>query len=67
MTHPIRSVAVFCGTRTGHDPDHLAAARALARGLARGGLALVYGGGSIGLMGAVADAALGRGRARCTG
>jgi uncharacterized protein (TIGR00730 family) len=61
MTRPIRSVAVFCGTRTGHDPAHLAAARALGRGLARNGLALVYGGGSIGLMGAVADAVLAEG------
>ncbi|MBW8270431.1 LOG family protein [Caldovatus aquaticus] len=61
MAHPIRSVAVFCGSRTGHDPAHHAAAAALGRGLARAGLTLVYGGGSIGLMGAVADAALAEG------
>jgi uncharacterized protein (TIGR00730 family) len=58
---PIRSVAVFCGSRTGHSPDHLAAATELGRGLAHAGLILVYGGGSIGLMGAVADAALAEG------
>ena len=58
MTRPIRSVAVFCGSRTGHDPRHLAAARDLGRELARAGLTLVYGGGGIGLMGAVAEAAL---------
>jgi uncharacterized protein (TIGR00730 family) len=61
MIEPIRSVAVFCGSRFGHDPAHRAAAEALGRGLARAGLTLVYGGGSIGLMGAVADAALAEG------
>jgi uncharacterized protein (TIGR00730 family) len=61
MTRPVRSVAVFCGSRTGHDPAHLACAHALGEGLARRGLGLVYGGGSIGLMGAVADAALAAG------
>jgi uncharacterized protein (TIGR00730 family) len=61
MARPVRSVAVFCGSRTGHDPDHLACARALGEGIARHGLVLVYGGGSIGLMGAVADAALAAG------
>jgi uncharacterized protein (TIGR00730 family) len=61
MIGPIRSVAVFCGSRLGHDPAHRAAAEALGRGLARAGMTLVYGGGSIGLMGAVADAALAEG------
>jgi len=58
MPNHIRSVAVFCGTRTGEDPAHEAAARALGRGIAEAGLTLVYGGGGIGLMGAVAEAAL---------
>lgn len=58
MTTSVRSVAVFCGTRTGHDPLHLAAARELGAGLARAGLTMVYGGGSLGLMGATAQAAL---------
>lgn len=54
----IRSVAVFCGASAGHLPPLHAAATALGRGLAQAGQRLVYGGGQIGLMGAVADAAL---------
>ncbi len=54
----IRSVAVFCGAQPGHDPAHLAAANALGTALARHDMRLVFGGGEIGLMGAVADAAL---------
>jgi uncharacterized protein (TIGR00730 family) len=61
MPNHIRSVAVFCGTRPGHDPAHRAAAQALGRGIAKAGLTLVYGGGGIGLMGVVAEAALGAG------
>src|SRR3712207_3630532 len=65
MPSHIRSVAVFCGSRTGTDPVHAAAARALGDGLARAGLTLVYGGGGVGLMGVVAEAAIGAGgRAR---
>ncbi|MBK1661846.1 LOG family protein [Paracraurococcus ruber] len=56
MPQHIRSVAVFCGARPGTDPAHLAAARALGAGLAAEGMTLVYGGGGIGLMGAVAEA-----------
>lgn len=58
---PIRSVAVFCGSRVGHDPAYAAASVALGGGLAAAGLRLVYGGGGVGLMGVVADAALGAG------
>jgi uncharacterized protein (TIGR00730 family) len=54
----IRAVAVFCGSRTGNDPAYRAAAQALGRGLAEAGMQLVYGGGRIGLMGILADAAL---------
>ena len=57
----LRSVAVFCGAHSGRDPAFAAAARALGQGLARAGIRLVYGGGRIGLMGAVADAALAAG------
>ena len=57
----IRSVAVFCGSRFGHDPIHTEAAAALGRGLAEAGIRLVYGGGGVGLMGIVADAALAAG------
>ena len=61
MPNNIRSVAVFCGTRAGEDPAHREAARRLGEGLARAGITLVYGGGGIGLMGAVAEAAIGAG------
>ncbi len=55
---PIRSVAVFCGSRFGHDPAYAQACTALGAGLAAAGLRLVYGGGGVGLMGIVADAVL---------
>jgi len=55
---PIRSVAVFCGSRVGFDPAYAAASSALGAGLAAAGIRLVYGGGGVGLMGIVADAAL---------
>ncbi|HUN38851.1 MAG TPA: TIGR00730 family Rossman fold protein [Acetobacteraceae bacterium] len=54
----IHSVAVFCGSRSGSNPAFSAAARELGRGLADSGMRLVYGGGRVGLMGAVADAVL---------
>ena len=57
----LRAVAVFCGSRLGADPAYAAAAAALGRGLADAGMKLVYGGGRIGLMGVVADAALAAG------
>jgi uncharacterized protein (TIGR00730 family) len=57
----IASVAVFCGSRTGASPVYRAAAVALGEGLARAGLRLIFGGGRIGLMGALADAAIGAG------
>jgi hypothetical protein len=57
----LKSVCVFCGSRNGNRPDYLAGARALGAELARRGLTLVYGGTSVGLMGAMADAALAQG------
>jgi len=57
----IHAVAVFCGSRTGNDPAYRAAAQALGLGLARASIRLVYGGGRIGLMGVMADAALAAG------
>ena len=54
----IKTVAVFCGSRPGRLPAYRAAAAALGRGLAEAGLRLVFGGGRIGLMGALADGAL---------
>jgi uncharacterized protein (TIGR00730 family) len=55
------SLCVYCGSRDGLDPAHLAAAREVGRQIGERGWRLVYGGGSTGLMGAVADAALGAG------
>ncbi len=51
------SVAVFCGSQPGLHPGFRASAEALGAGLARAGLRLIYGGGRVGLMGALADAA----------
>nr|WP_321984871.1 TIGR00730 family Rossman fold protein [uncultured Lichenicoccus sp.] len=55
---PTLCVAVFCGSRFGSGPGYLEAARATGAGLARAGIRLIYGGGRVGLMGALADAAL---------
>ncbi len=57
MTTPT-SLCVFCGAKPGHDPSHLALARAVGTAIASRGWRLVYGGGRVGLMGALADAAL---------
>jgi uncharacterized protein (TIGR00730 family) len=57
----MQRVCVFCGSRAGDRPAFAAAARATARALAARGLGLVYGGGSVGLMGILADAALAAG------
>lgn len=54
----LRTVCVFCGSSPGARPEHLADAEALGRALAKAGVGLVYGGGNIGLMGAVARATL---------
>lgn len=55
------AVCVFCGARPGGRPLYAEAARRAGAVIARRGLTLVYGGGSVGLMGAVADGALGAG------
>jgi hypothetical protein len=62
----LASVCVFCGSAGGTDPRFAEAARATGTLLAQRGLALVYGGGHVGLMGALADAALAAG-GRVTG
>lgn len=54
----IRSVCVYCGSSSGLLPDYAEAARNVGATLAQQGISLVYGGGNVGLMGAVADAAL---------
>ncbi|MFM7798672.1 MAG: TIGR00730 family Rossman fold protein [Planctomycetota bacterium] len=53
----MRRLCVFCGANAGRDPIYREAAQALGSLLAREGIGLVYGGASIGLMGAVADGA----------
>jgi uncharacterized protein (TIGR00730 family) len=51
------SICVFCGSNAGADPAYLAAAQAVGEGLAGRGIRVVYGGGRVGMMGALADAA----------
>lgn len=51
-------MAVYCGSSNGVDPTHVECARGFGELLAGEGIALVYGGGNVGLMGAVADGAL---------
>jgi uncharacterized protein (TIGR00730 family) len=61
MSHSIRRLCVFCGSCVGNKPQYHAAAESFGRMLAAEGIELVYGGGSIGLMGVVADAVLAAG------
>ncbi len=51
-------LAVYCGSSPGADPAYAAAAGALGREMAARGIGLVFGGGHVGLMGAIADAVL---------
>lgn len=57
----LRSICVFCGSSSGNEPAYRALAEELGQMLATRGLTLVYGGGNVGLMGAIADAALAAG------
>ena len=54
-------ICVYCGSNAGNDPAYAAQAKALGARLAAEGIALVYGGGNVGLMGIVADAVLANG------
>jgi uncharacterized protein (TIGR00730 family) len=54
----IKSLCVYCGSSSGSHPDYVEAAKAFGTRLAQEGIALVYGGGKVGLMGTVADAVL---------
>ena len=54
----MKRLAVYCGSATPADPVFIESARSVGRELARRGIGVVYGGGRLGLMGAVADAAL---------
>ena len=57
----LRSICVFCGSGTGRNPAYSAAATTLGRAMAAAGIRLVYGGGSLGLMGEVARSVLAHG------
>ncbi|MBB1471879.1 TIGR00730 family Rossman fold protein [Luteimonas sp. MC1782] len=57
----MKSLCVYCGSNTGANPAYLRHAIALGTRMAQDGIRLVYGGGNIGLMGAVADAVLAAG------
>jgi uncharacterized protein (TIGR00730 family) len=54
----MKSICVYCGANAGNNPVYAEAARELARGLVDENLALVYGGGKVGLMGVIADEVL---------
>ena len=57
-SNSVRRAAVYCGSAPGNHPVFLAEAKALGSALAAAGIGVVYGGANVGLMGAVADAAL---------
>jgi uncharacterized protein (TIGR00730 family) len=57
----IRSICVYCASGPGNNPAFMEAAAQLGRILARNGIRLVYGGGSVGLMGALAESVLDHG------
>jgi uncharacterized protein (TIGR00730 family) len=57
----LNSICVFCGSSSGHDPLYTKAAAELGKAIAQRGLRLVYGGGSVGLMGVLANAVLSHG------
>jgi uncharacterized protein (TIGR00730 family) len=57
----VNSICVYCGSSVGNDPKFLEEAVSAGTLIAKQGLTLVYGGGKVGLMGAVADAALAAG------
>lgn len=57
----MKRLAVYCGSATPADPAYIEVARLVGRSFAERGIGLVYGGGRLGLMGAVADSALAAG------
>ena len=54
----IKSLAVFCGSKTGNDPRYVRDARMIGKIIAEANVKLIYGGGGKGIMGAVADAVM---------
>ena len=61
MRSPLKRVCVFCGSNPGVRPDYARAARIVGQSLAKRRVAAVFGGGSVGLMGVVADSVLSAG------
>ena len=61
MVNQIKRIVVYCGANVGNNPAYETAAVEVGRTLAEHGIGLVYGGGGVGLMGVVADAALAAG------
>jgi len=57
----IRKICVYCGSGSGTDPAFVEAAREFGKTMAQNGIGLVYGGGAVGLMGAIAYAVLDHG------
>ena len=57
----IKAICVYCGSQQGRNPAYRAAAQVLGRAMAENGIDLVYGGGTKGIMGAVADAVMSAG------
>jgi uncharacterized protein (TIGR00730 family) len=57
----VRNICVYCGSAEGADPVYEAAARKLGEALAKAGIGLVFGGGAVGLMGAIARSVLAHG------
>jgi hypothetical protein len=57
----LRSICIYCGSNDGSDPRYREAAETLGREIANAGIRLVYGGGSVGLMGVVARSVLAHG------
>ena len=57
----IKTVCVYCGSGPGTNPRFMESAKALGKALADSGIRLVYGGGSVGMMGAVASSVLDHG------
>lgn len=66
MSTAPKAVTVYCGSRGGHDPKWTELAKACGREMARRGIALVFGGGCNGLMGAVASGVI-EGQGKSTG
>ena len=59
MNRHVKNICIYCGSGPGHNPVYAEAARTLGRAMAQANIGLVYGGGSLGLMGEIARSVLG--------